>query len=101
MVGIKNIAVNIKREALLFDFFVDSKEDFPLLIDIISSKYLSVFVLNEIFIDEEEYQKYFINRLYPAMTKHTKFGKENNIIVQRYMIKEEEYISISLNKIKI
>ena len=76
MVGIKNIAVNIKREALLFDFFVDSKEDFPLLIDIISSKYLSVFVLNEIFIDEEEYQKYFINRLYPAMQNIQNLGKK-------------------------
>ena len=69
MVGIKNIAVNIEKEAILFDFSVD----------------------------EEEYQEFFIDSLYPMMTEYTKFGEDNNIIVQRYIKEQEERLKVFYN----
>ena len=96
MTTIKNIAVNSERKAILFDFFVESEKDLPILLDIVSSKFLSTFCLNELFIDEEEYQEIFIELMKP-MVKRIKFAEENRIIVRTDKGEEEEYVSMYIN----
>lgn len=96
MTTIKNIAVNSERKAILFDFFVESEKDLPILLDIVSSKFLSTFCLNELFIDEEEYQEIFIELMKP-MVKRIKFAEENRIIVRTDKGEEEEHVTMYIN----
>ena len=96
MVGIKNIAVNSGRMTILFDFFIESERDLPILLDIVSSKFISTFCLNDFSVVEEEIQEIFIELIKP-MVERIKYTEENRMIIEKREEEKESLIGMYLN----